>query len=247
MRIIHCGLIRLFLLIFSISPVFAQQSDDDGLTLRIGTMDLPPYGWIDEYGEKRGIIYTMNQEIGSRSGMRFSNEIVPFSRMLYMLREGQIDLVSSQPHKEALTSGDKLAIQHKVKVIAVTKKGTHINSIEDLKGKRILYHQSASYSKLDGMPREIFRVNNYQQMVKTLYYRSVYDAGVFSEPAFYYWVDHVGLNPKDFGKVILIESDLEQWIFVRKDLPVSVKEKLESIVNDIFNEGLYEKLIDEIK
>lgn len=246
MNNIYRGTIYLLLLILNIAPVFAQQHKQE-MTLKIGTMDLMPYGWIDEHSEKRGIIYTLNQEIGKRSGMQFTNEIIPFSRMLYKLREGQIDLISSQPHKEALISGDKLAIQHKVKVIAVSRKGTQIENIEDFRQKKVLYHQSASYSKLSDIPMEIFRVNNYQQMVRNLYYRSDYDVGIFSEPAFYYWVQEVGLSPDDFGKVITIESNLEQWIFVRKGLPESVKRNLESIANEIFNDGLYENLLEEMK
>lgn len=64
----------------------------------------------------------MHQELGIRYGSSFQNSILPFSRMLYLLRIGRIDLISSQGHKAALEVGEKLSIQHKVKVIAVTKR-----------------------------------------------------------------------------------------------------------------------------
>lgn len=107
--------------------VEAQSHPEDPFTLKIGTMDLPPYGWIDEQGQKQGIIYEMGQEIGIRSGMPFTNEIYPFNRLLQMLKNGELDLISSQAHQRALDAGDKLAIQHTVNVIAATRKGSEIN------------------------------------------------------------------------------------------------------------------------
>ena len=41
----------------------------------------------------------------------------------------------------------------------------------------------------------------------------------------------------------MIEKGKKQWVFVRKDLPDNIREKLKLVVDDIYQENLYEQLI----
>ena len=230
---------------FCVTASEAQQSAEQPTILKIGTMDLPPYGWKDSQNEKHGIIYELNQEIGIRSGFSFTNNILPHNRMYQMLKRGHLDLISSQAHQAALDAGDKLAVQFNINVIVVAKKGSGIQKIEDFKGKKLIYHHSASYPQLDELPpEEINRVNSYKQSLKMLYSRP-YDGAVFSEPAYYYWMQEVGFTPDDFGKVILIECNKKQWIFVRKELPPKIRLIIKRIVENIYKENLYGELLKE--
>ncbi|WP_338405522.1 substrate-binding periplasmic protein [Vibrio hannami] len=210
-------------------------------------MDLKPYGWIDEEGKQHGLIYTMNHEIGARSGLAFTNTIMPFKRMAELLKLESVDLISSQPHKEILAAGEKLAVQHLVNVIVVTKKDSGIKTLSDLKNTHLLYHDLASYSKLEGVPESITYVPNYEQMLKMLHHRPNYDAGVVSEPAFYYFAKQIGLTPEDFGDLITLESGLEQWIIVRKGMNQDLKDSLKSVVTNIYQDQLYEQLLEDLK
>lgn len=205
-------------------------------------MDLPPYGWKSPDG-KRGLVYELNQEIGIRSGMKFTNTILPFKRMLHKLANGEIDLISSQAHEEALAAGEKLSVQFLINVIAGTKKDSQIEFINDFKGSSLVYHHAASYPQLEGVPQKIHRVNTYRQVVAMVHQREEIDGGVFSEPAYYYWMKDLELTPEDFGRTIIIEQAKKQWILVRKDMPVNLREKLKKIVNEIYNEKMYEKLL----
>ena len=233
----------LILWIHGVAVTEAQQKTEHQAVLKIGTLDLPPYGWVDSLGRKQGIIYEMNQEIGIRSGLPFTNTILPINRMYKQLQRGEIDLISSQAHEAALSSGDKLGVQFNINVIVVSKKGSEIQRIEDFRGKKLIYHHSASYSQLDELPpQEIQRVSSYQHMLKMLYTRP-FDGAVFSEPAYYYWVRHSGLTPAEFGKIITIEDNKKQWIFLRKELPEEIRQHLGKIVEDIYQSDLYEKLL----
>lgn len=233
-------------------PIVSWAGQDNPATnmatqLRIGTMELAPYGWVDDSGKKHGLIYAMNQEIGKRSGLDYTNHIIPFKRMVAMLKIGKLDLISSQPHKEATEAGELLAIQHKVNVIAVTRKNSGITTIADLKDKQLLYHDLASYDRLEGIPASVFRVTFYEQMIKMLRYRDKYDAAIISEPAFYHLIKQLELKIDDFGTIIPIETKLNQWIIVHKDLPEPLKEKLRQIVSDIYHDKMYERLIEQLK
>ena len=163
--------------------------------------------------------------------------------MYHFLKNEEIDLISSQAHQAAQDAGDKLAIQFKINVIAATKKGSGIQKIEDFKGKNLIYHHSASYSQLEGIPQNIQRVKSYRQILELLYFRPNKDGAVFSEPAYYYWMQVMGLAPADFGNVIMVEQDKKQWIFVRKGLPQKNRILLKKIVEDIYRENLYEELL----
>lgn len=237
--------ISLFTVLFysACSTANQKNGEDSNYILKIGTMDLIPYGWEDKEKNKQGIIYELNQQIGLRLGKPFTNNIYPFKRMLKLLKSGKLDLISSQAHKEALNSGEKLGIQHNVDVIAATKLDSNIKSIADLKGKNFVYHLSSSYKELEGFPRSITRVNNYRQSIINLYKDRNLDAAVFSEPAYYYWMKDLNLTSSDFGKVIIITPNKQQWVFVRRDLPNPLKNQLKKVVAQIYKENLYLELL----
>lgn len=236
-----CSCLMVWLQAGSLAEV--QSSNREINTLRIGSQDLPPYGWKDVQGMKHGVIFDMNQEIGIRSGLPFTNEILPLSRMLMMLRNGEIDLLSSQAHRPALDSGDPLAVQFKINVVAVTRKGSEIRTIKDFKEKDLIYHHSASYLQLEGLPRKIYRVKSYRQAVQMLFARPNVDGAVFSEPAFYYWMRDLGLTRENFGRIIMVEPDKKQWIFVRRGMPPRTQEAIKKIVEEIYRGDLFENLL----
>jgi ABC-type amino acid transport substrate-binding protein len=236
---IHLGL--LLVLIILTSGAIAEA--EDKYTLKIATMQLPPYGWIDQDKKRHGLVFEISQEIGIRSGLPFTNEILPFNRMLSMLKNGKIDILSSQPHQKALDAGDKLDIIFKINVIAATKKNSGISEIEDFKGKQLIYHLGSSYQQLEGLPKKIHRVSSYEQALEMLRTRESIDGAVFSEPAYYYYMKQIGLASKDFGKIIYIERGKEQWIFVRRGIPLEIKAKLKRVVEEIYQENMWEELM----
>lgn len=206
-------------------------------------MDLRPYGWEDEHGKKHGIIYEMNSEIAKRMNVSFTNRIYPFKRMLKLLKDGELDIVSSQAHDDSTKAGEKLAVQFDINVIAGTKKGSNISRISDFKDKQLIYHSSASYKELKGLPKNIIRVNSYLQSLAILAKMSHSDGAVFSEPAYYYWMKFKGLTPKDFGNVVMIQPNKKQWVFVRKGLSIKLRKRIKNIVDEIYKENYYSKLL----
>ena len=227
-------------------PAAGVLAGDDAYELRIGTLDLRPYGWMEADGSRHGIVYHMHQAIGERSGLPFTNEIIPFARMLTMLEDGRLDMVTAQPHKAALKAGAPLMRTNPINVIAATRKNTGIQTFGDLRNKRFLFMLAASYPPLEGYPEEIFRVKSYDSMLKMLRERPSVDAGVFSEPAYYYWLKRLGFSPDDFGEVILVQSR-DDWAFVRKDLPENIRNRLKWAIQQLQQEGYYGKLLRQLR
>lgn len=214
----------------------------DGV-LRIGSMDLPPWGFHGLKGECMGVVYEMNEEIGRRSGMRYTNELLPFARMLEMLKHGELDMISSQSHTAALAAGVQLVPLYTIDVVAVMRKNSSAHTIAELKGARLVYHLGASYSQLEGLPAEIYRVNDYRQSVQMLHSRPWVDGAVFSAPSFYYWINKLGLNRDEFGAIIPVELGKVQWVFVRHGLPEDIQARIVQAVAEVTAAGTYEKLV----
>jgi ABC-type amino acid transport substrate-binding protein len=226
-----------------ICPLENSYGEDTEI-LRIGTMSLPPYGFSSEDGRNKGIVYEHLQEIGRRSGLPFTNYILPFKRMLAMLENSRLDLISSQAHQDAMKAGEKLAHQFSINVILIPKKNVHIRSLEDVKDKTIIFHSGASYPQLDHIEKNTIEVNDYRQSLQILQSREGIDGAVITEPAFLYWMKELGLSPDDFGEPVMVEKDKEQWIFVRKDMPSSTKKMLKAITEDLYHEQYYEQLLN---
>jgi ABC-type amino acid transport substrate-binding protein len=222
------------------------DADEGEPELRFGTLELHPYGWEDPDGSRHGLVYDYQQAIGERTGLRFTNEIIPFARTLDMLEGGQLDVITAQPHDEALAAGDRLMVLNRMNVVVGTTKRSGIHSFDDLRGRRLMYILDTSYPALKDLPESIYRVKNYRTMLMMLHDRPAVDGGVFSEPAYYYWMKKLQYSPKEFGPAILVETR-DDWAFVRKDLPEEIREKLRRAIASLQAEKFYEGLLEELK
>ncbi|MDQ7835680.1 MAG: transporter substrate-binding domain-containing protein [Humidesulfovibrio sp.] len=221
----------------------ASEAKGGATPLKVGTFVLPPWGWVDQDGSPHGIIYELHQNIAERTGLPFTHGMYPFVRLSEMLRYGELDFISGQPHKSLLEAGEKLVLLHTINIIAVTKKGSGIQTLRDLKGKTVVYQRVASYPQLEGLPGNIVRVDSYEQSIQILHARSGVDAAVFSEPSFYYFMRMLGLKRADFGDIVTIERNREDWVFVRRGLPATVRAALKTAVEGATRDGVYEKLL----
>ena len=93
---------------------------------------------------------------------------------------------------------------------------------------------------------DTFRVKSYESMIKMLRERPSVDAGVFSEPAYHYWMKRLGFSPDDFGEVIFVQSR-DDWTFDRKDLPENIKNRLKRAIQSLKQEGYYDKLLRQLR
>lgn len=229
-----------------LAPLPSRAGTDEERTLRVAILDLKPYGWEKPNGEKGGIVYQLLSELAVRTGMEHTIDVVPFARTLDMLKAGDVDLIISQPHEAALEAGERLAVMNQINVIAVTRKGSAVSNFDNLRGKRLLYIINTSYPELDGVPGHVIRVRNYKDMLSTIAERPTTTGGVFSEPAFYYWMHQLGYDRSDFGNIILI-SRRDDWIFVRNTLPDPIKEKIRKAVGEMQQDKVYEAIMDDFK
>ncbi|HET9642834.1 MAG TPA: hypothetical protein VFP68_05665, partial [Burkholderiaceae bacterium] len=76
-----------------------------------------------------------------------------------------------------------------------------------------------------------------------LHSRQGVHAAVFSQPAYFYFMQKEGLKPEQFGPMLYLERNKEQWMFVRRGMPDPVKAKLKEVIDRMRNEGVYESIL----
>lgn len=63
--------------------------------LRIGTLDIPPFGLRDENGRPQGAFFGLGQQIAKLAGVKADNQLLPTARLYAMLQRRQLDLTIS--------------------------------------------------------------------------------------------------------------------------------------------------------
>jgi ABC-type amino acid transport substrate-binding protein len=81
--------IRPIILLLLALPSFAIEP------LRIGTIDVPPYGMMDNEGATDGVLYQLGSRIAQRTGLPYNNLLYPTGRVYAMLTHRQLDLAIS--------------------------------------------------------------------------------------------------------------------------------------------------------
>lgn len=64
----------------------------DTVRLRMGTLGIPPYGFIDQTGKANGAFYALANRLARDSGFAYDNNIYPTARLYAMLERRQLDL-----------------------------------------------------------------------------------------------------------------------------------------------------------
>lgn len=216
--------------------------------LKIGTLDLPPYAWLDEKQQKHGITYELNEEIGKRSGLRYSNQIVPAARLLESMVHGETHFVLALEKAGQLAGAEKLALAYQLKFILVTKKNSGIRSLSELNGKTVLVPRMIRgmqggmqeyLPSLAPLQVDYVDVTHYDQTLKMLEQRKGVVAAVISETAFNFEMGQLGLTSDSFGYVLPLEERAGLWAFVQPTLPAPVKDRLRQVVEEVWREKLY--------
>lgn len=231
----------------------AGAEPGDTFELQIGTLELPPFGWVDPERGSRGITYDLNQEIGRRSGLPYRNQVAPAARLLESMVHGRTHFVLALENAGKMAGAEKLALAYQINFIVVTKRGSGIKTLEQLNGRRVIFPRmirgvqggmQTYLPELAGLQIKPVDVNQYEQTLRMLQRRKSIHAAVISEPAYHFELDQLGLTPGDFGRVLPLRERAGLWAFVQPDLPQHVKERLTGAVQSVREENLFRQIAE---
>lgn len=223
----------------------AQIPIPDDTILKIGSMELPIYGFIDEEGRNSGVFYDFLTEVATRSGLTFENSIMPYLRTIGYLKSGDINMLISTYNEQVLDAGEPLSYLWSYKYILVVGKNSGIKSIEDLRGKSLIYVGQGVRPELKDLPAKIYRVKNFEQSIQMLKRWPGLDAIVISERSYDYLLKKLEFTREDFGSVIPMDEIREEWIFVDRNMPPKTRETLKRATEDVKTDNVFEKLLDK--
>lgn len=142
---------------------------DESKTIEVRTIGIPPYGIISDT-DSSGIYYDAANLLAKEAGYQVNNRIYPYARIVNELKTGQTDMTIMIKYRELHGHVIYIAPLPALKTVVVGLEGTRINSIEDLKGKRLAYLRGAKFSdEIDDDP-EIHKqtTNDFVQGAKML-------------------------------------------------------------------------------
>ncbi|KAA9000681.1 transporter substrate-binding domain-containing protein [Affinibrenneria salicis] len=140
----------------SLSAAQAQESTLDKVKAR-GVLnagvrsDAPPFGYIDENGHHVGFEVDTVKYIGQKLGVKVNLITVTSATRIPLLQSGQIDLAAAAMN---ITREREKAIDFSVPHVVVSgkilvKKGSGIQGLDDLKGKKIAFLQGSPSTAME--------------------------------------------------------------------------------------------------
>ncbi|MEH6459047.1 substrate-binding periplasmic protein [Chitinimonas sp. JJ19] len=78
-----------------ISLLFTVTALAQAASLRLGTLDVTPYGYLGADKQADGAFYQLTNRVAERAGLPYQNTLYPTARLYAMLQRRQIDLAIS--------------------------------------------------------------------------------------------------------------------------------------------------------
>jgi len=106
--------------------------------LRFHTLELPPFGYLDETGTPRGILFDITDALIKEADIDANHRLLPMARIIRQLSIGKTDctIVTRSPYSESL--GEPVAdLKSPVHGAILFPKKSASSSYDDLKGQTI--------------------------------------------------------------------------------------------------------------
>jgi ABC-type amino acid transport substrate-binding protein len=223
----------------------AQISSPNDTILKIGSMEFPLHGFIDDDGRQAGLFYDFLTEVASRSGLTFENTLMPYRRTISKLKSGEVNMLISTYNEPAQDAGEPLSYLWSYQYILVPSKNSDITTIEDLRGKSFIYIGQGTQLELKGLPGKIHRVKTMEQALQLLKRRPNIEATLGTERTYDYLLKKLGYTREDFGSVIPLQEVREEWVFVDRNMPQEIREKLKQATQEVLDDKFFETLLDK--
>lgn len=230
----------LVLMFFSIPASRAEP-------LRIATLDLMPYGFIDSKKKTVGVLFDLGSKIAEEAGFSFSNEIYPFARILKMMEDGRVDIAITSPHKSMEEVAVPIAEVCSAENIVIGPKGTEFNSLKDLHGKTIGVVRGANYDDAFYYDTAIkkYPIGDYTQGIKLIFAKRI-DGMAGPELGILFEAFHIGYKEEDFGKPLLLNAEWAWLFYSKKTVNDEKMEKLKATIVKLLQNGTVQQIMEDI-
>lgn len=181
-------------------------------------LGLPPWGYLDEQGNMRGVMYDITQKISQESGIALETRLYPVKRLVQRLQANQsqlsIILLSDWSRENLIPIAP---IFTDVRSIILPRAAITINDFDDLAYLRLAMIRGTKIGlQIKGLDKlNKIMTNDYLQSAHLLKAGRV-DAIVGVEPSLYWVTRKAGLSWEEMGRpFVLLSSAI--WLHVTKN------------------------------
>ena len=211
--------------------------------IKIITIELAPAGYKDK-GESKGMAYDIANEIAKRAGFNYSNKLKPFPRVVSELISHKADMSILLKNSSVANSVVLVTPVFDTNTIVIGQKGLDINSLDDLKGKKVAIIRSGTFHKQleehSGM--SFYPVVDYKTGVKMLKAGRV-DALTGVDNALYFTMKTQGLSRSEFGKPYTYNTQQAYLQLSNKKASDEMVTKLTGIVDGLREDKTIENIV----
>jgi polar amino acid transport system substrate-binding protein len=230
----------IFLIILSALSLVVQGQESSKLNIR--TIDVLPYG-ISGRESNRGMYHEIANAISQEAGYRVTNVISPYVRIIFELKSGAADLSILFKYKELESHVVYLAPLPSLKTVVIGLAGARIESISQLKNKRLGYLRGGRFSDaIDNDPDiKTFETAHFRQAVKMLINGRV-DAIIGPMDPIYSAAIDLGRDGSLFGQPLVV-AERTPWVQLsKKSADKFSVERLRSAFNRLNEAGEITKI-----
>ncbi len=183
--------------------------------VQVRTISITPYG-IQSEGHSSGIYYDLANILAKESGYNAVNHIYPYVRIINELKSGQADFTIMFKYKELDEYVIYVAPLPPLKNVVIGLKGTQIDSVDDLKYKKLAYLRGAKFSDVidNDITIKKLRTVDFNQGMKMLKGRRV-SAVIGPLEALLKAADANGISLSEFSSPLVV-SQRTPWVQVSK-------------------------------
>jgi ABC-type amino acid transport substrate-binding protein len=229
---------------FFVTAILFFNSTVAAEPLRIATLQIMPYGFIDRQDKTVGILYDLTCKIAEEAGFPYTNKLYPFMRIVQMMKNGSADITITLPHKSMKEVAVPILSVVPSENVVIGPKGSKFNSLKDLHGKTVGVIRGASYDDSFSADSAIRKcpIDKYNNCIKMMFRQRV-DAIAGVKWGILYAGKNNGYEKNDFGKPLLLNTDYGWLFFSKKTADDETLAKLKSAAEKIIKNGTVQNII----
>lgn len=234
-------------MIFLIVSVFLLITNSAfARVLKIDTIDVAPFGFIDKDGKPTGMMYEISNRIAEEAGMKYTNDIVPYPRTILDLESGNADFVLRFNNEKLPQIAIPVISIITMPTIIVGKSSSNFKSLEDLRGKTVGLLRGGKFDDRFDADTAIkkYDAKDYEQILKMVMVDHL-DAGIGSNVGIYYSANKAGIKQESLSKPLVLSTKDFILHFSKKNADQNTIDALKAAVEKLQKQNDINKIINK--
>lgn len=224
--------------------LFALPCTASAESLRIATIELPPFGFSED-GVHKGLCFELGDVIAREAGFEPDNRLRPVARAVEDVAQGTADLIIMLRSEAIEKWADNVGQALDIHIVAMGRRRTRLVSEVDLRGKLVAFVRGAGYH--DEAVRRLgiipYPASDYEQTLKMLVSRRV-DLAMGTWRGLRYTSRLMGLPDRMFDAPLVL-STVHGCVYLSKRVEGEARERLIGAVKKVLGDGTVERLADK--